>query len=678
VLRRRQLALVAPIGIRGSDTNVFPIIELDASSCVLDTATAFELGQHLPIIEIVGERQVLRRCAASVFEVIPWCTPHGSRRFRCLLRLSENEPSHDGGMLETVADPSRVRRALEFAAMSSTLGWYESANGNRGEARFFDAGRDSLGLSLYPPRDDQAGARALKVGFSLFAVDYEMTVRILEETSTDVRTAFPLTVRRGRAFRREQASAESTQDLRLKFRNPVSGMMSVYPVTQLSLHKLACEVGAHAELLWEGLPLEDAHLCSAERDIPIGELRVTTVAGHGRQRRVELTIKNPERCGDLTKFVVSTVHSEVSVHDGHNFRSMLALYKDGGLFAPHMRDNLDPIVPQAKRVWHHMHQPNADLMQTFVHGPPDAPDGAASVLRAWEHGWVAQHIVSVSQQFNGAAGHLQLAFLDYVLRRSDGQYLLYFVKTDNHQMNAFNDRFIAATGTPEVLERRTVGFWHRLGSAREPHLDLGDCKVTAMRTSHEPVIARAAERLFGNHGALGLSFVPGEFGLPESEAAFKRLGLSRRRTSSVVMSGRGQPLWAAVEEHTSQGVNFTWMLNATWLFPVHGELDQGNHGLASALRHIVDKPKQTPTGDTFINSIGDLDAQTMQAAGFERIADVYMYVMNRAGLNRMFYFMSDRYGEVDARTQQRIARRSGIRLRSGESLTSIAPKVRAC
>jgi hypothetical protein len=675
---RRQLALVTPVGIRGSDANVFPLVELDAATCVIDAATAFELGQYLPIVELVGDRHVLRRCAATVFQIVPWCTPEGSRRFRCLLRLSESEPAVEDGLLETVSDPARVRRTLEFAAMSNTLGWYEIIAGphsstRRGEARFLEAGRDALVLSLFPTRDTRTSPRHIKIGFSLFAVEYEMTVRVLTEDQHEISTAFPLNVRRGRSFRQDHAPAELTQDLRLHFRNPVSGDQAVYPVTRLSVHKLVCQVDSRAELLWEGLPLDDVRLSGTGSDIPIGSARVTTVTTHGQIRHVELAIQHSNQQNELTSLVSSELHSEVTIHDGQNFRNMLAIYKEAGLFAPHMRDNLDVVAPQVKRVWHAMHQEGAELVQTFVHGPPDQPDGAASIIRAWERGWLAQHMVSVSQQFNGAAGHLQLAVLDYVQRRPDGQYLIYFVKTDNRQMNSFHERFLATSGTPESIDRRTLQFWQRSGSAKSVTLDTGRCLVQPLRRAQEALISRAAERELGMNGAAALSFLPGEFQLPDTATRFGKLGIVRKRHCAVVGSTRGVPLWAVAEEISSQGVNFTWMLNASWLFPVHGALDDDRTGLSAALQYIVERPAQTPTGDVFVNTVGAVDEALMHAAGFEKLADVYLYALNRAGLNRCYYYTSDRYGEVDARTYQRQARRSGVRLRSGESLTSIAP-----
>ena len=123
------------------------------------------------------------------------------------------------------------------------------------------------------------------------------------------------------------------------------------------------------------------------------------------------------------------------------------------------------------------------------------------------------------------------------------------------------------------------------------------------------------------------------------------------------------PVWSVIEEITSQGFNLTWMLNSSWLLPVHANHDRDRSGLRLALQHILEKPPQTPTGDVFVNTVEEADADVLIQAGFEKLADVHMYTLNRAGLNRYFHYTADRYGEIDLRTQQRRVRRSGIQLR---------------
>jgi hypothetical protein len=325
-----------------------------------------------------------------------------------------------------------------------------------------------------------------------------------------------------------------------------------------------------------------------------------------------------------------------------------------------MRRNLDPIMPQVKRLWHAMHRPGLELVQTYVHGPQERPEAALTVVRHWERAWLSQHFVSVGQHFSGGTGQLQLAVVDYIQRRADGQYYMFFVKADNKQMNAFLERFLATTGTPEATERKTVQLWRRLGSLpawRAPRPD--GFRVARMRAAQEVLVSRAAERVLGINGAGALSFVPGDFHLPTTAKTFAEVGITRGRVSSVIRRGR-VALWSVIEEITSQGFNLTWMLNANWLLPVHADQDIDQDGLRMALQHILDKPSQSPTDDRFINTVADVDPAPLAEAGFEKLADVYMYTLNRSGLNRYFHYTTDRYGEVDLRTRQRQVRRSSI------------------
>jgi hypothetical protein len=424
------------------------------------------------------------------------------------------------------------------------------------------------------------------------------------------------------------------------------------------------------QLLWRGLPLEDASLQSPHTTTSLGDLRVESIDGQGDSLRVEVAVVHATAQQHLTDLLASVGHPNVSVHDGQDFRMILAMYKQAGLFAPHMRNNLDPILSHAKRVWHAMHTPGLELVQTFLHGPPAAPDAALSVVRHWERAWLSQHFVSVGQGFSGGTGQLQLAVVDYIQRRSDGQYYMFFVKSDNRQMNAFLERFLATTGTPEASERRTIQFWRRSGELGPWLTDSHEgLRVGPMRASHEKLVSRAAERALGVNGASGLSLTPGEFYLPSTSQRFAQVGITRGRVCSIVSQGR-LPLWSVVEEVSSQGFNLTWMLNANWLLPIHPSSDSNHNGLRLALQHITQKPAQTPTGDVFINTVAEVDSQVLQDAGFEKLADVYMYTLNRSGLNRYFYYTSDRYGEVDLRTQQRRVRRSGIQLRSAASETA--------
>ena len=72
-----------------------------------------------------------------------------------------------------------------------------------------------------------------------------------------------------------------------------------------------------------------------------------------------------------------------------------------------------------------------------------------------------QHFVDASPELNSGTGRLQAAYLDHLVPRPDGRYLVFFVKTDNRIMNAFLRRFFAATGTPDAMTKSIVELWSR-------------------------------------------------------------------------------------------------------------------------------------------------------------------------------------------------------------------------
>jgi hypothetical protein len=99
------------------------------------------------------------------------------------------------------------------------------------------------------------------------------------------------------------------------------------------------------------------------------------------------------------------------------------------------------------------------------------------------------------------------------------------------------------------------------------------------------------------------------------------------------------------------------MLNACWVLPIHAEQDADGAALDAALQTVVERPAQSATGDRFINLPQGMDEERLRSWGFEREAALYLYVVTRAGLHRLFHYTAGRYGEADARAVQRMRRR---------------------
>src|SRR5204862_7205787 len=109
------------------------------------------------------------------------------------------------------------------------------------------------------------------------------------------------------------------------------------------------------------------------------------------------------------------------------------------------------------------------VVRICLHSRDDAPAAAVTIMRSWEHGCVAQHFVDTNPEINGATGKLQTAYLDHLVPRPDGRYLLFFIKTDNRVMNAYLRRFFASTGTPDAVNRCVIELWSRPAAAPVPN-----------------------------------------------------------------------------------------------------------------------------------------------------------------------------------------------------------------
>jgi hypothetical protein len=661
------LVLVVPGGLHGSSNYVFPIQRIDAHGCEIRASDPLAVGQAFERVEIIGDRRLLRRASAHVISTVPWYLPDGSRSFRCELNLSDEVPLDPASSHDLVTDPREVRRLVDLAGMMSVQGWYEAPGLGRGELRFVAVDKDSLLVALADVPSAQAGdvvtkqiAPACRIGFDLFAIAYELDVRPLACEAGRLRTSLPLIARRRRRHRREhRVAVGEAAAVEVTFRHPVTGLIQNHQLSELSFSSLAFTTLADRVLLWNGLPLEDATLSWANERIALGDLLVERIEARDADAvRCVAAIQRADVASDpkLILLIASLAHPLVRVHDGSNFSALHQTYVKAGLFGPHMHRNLAPILAQTEAVWSRLHGQAADLVRTFVHGTDAAPDAAVTVMRAFEHGWVSQHFVDTSTEINGSTGMLQAAYLDHLVPRPDGRYLLFFIKVDNHVMNAYLKRFFASTGTPDAVSRSGVELWLRRSDGRSgpqvpSAVELHQCRVRDRR-----LIYRAAQRCFGNAAANALSLSPAELDLPDTRARFADADLQRHRRCEVVWRD-DLPLYAIVEEYSTPGMNLTWMLNAAWIIPLHPESDRDGEGLHRALASLVDRPAQSVTGERFLNLPPGLDPDVLAAWGFEREAALFLYVLTRAGVHRFFHYTAARYGEVEAMTSRRERRR---------------------
>ncbi len=661
------LIIVLPTGIDEDKPHVFLISEISSEACVIEATAPLELGTSFPIVEIVGDKRILRRAAATVTRVEPWFMPDGSQRFRCSLDLSQPKVTDASSVFDTTKDVLRVKKIMASIGMLTAYGWYEAASNERGVVRFLRVERDSALLQFDSPRIPRLQERTtIRIGVEVFAVYYEMEVRILEVKGQQIRVTLPLMLRKRRQHRRaERVSVPEQTELCVRFYNPTTGYVRERSVAAISYVGLTFH-RYNQDPVWRSLILERAELIWKGQRIRLGDLTVRSTSERDGKQLCHTSINNPQMANNpvLVNLIATLSHPDIRFYDGDDFSSLIDIYFQAGLISPHMHRNLEPIIEEAKTVWSKLHRGAPDIVRTLIQGPADSPKIAMTSIRGWERAWMAQHFVNVDPKFNRAIGRLQLAQLDHVLPRSDGHYILFFVKADNKVMNAFMRNFFFSTGSEDSVTTITIELWSRPGDRRvESDVHNQRFLMRPMRRKEEELVARAAQRYLGILPAAALSMVPGEFSLPTSSRCFSRAGLLRDRICCVA-TYRKQPVYAVLEERSSPGLNLTWMLNANWILPIHPRVDHDEKVLSSVLQAIINAPTCSRLGDRFLNVPQNTPKEPFLKAGFELLAPVNLYVLNRAGLQRYYYYAASRYGEMNALVQRRNARKQNATLDS--------------
>ena len=635
-LRVAQPRVLVMSGLSQLDVQVFPVLDISAHGCAIETYEPLVAGETVEVVELWGDRRLLRRCSAVIADTIPWRDPDGARRYRVRVLFTEaaTTPRHR----DQVEDPQRIGRILQLCAFSAASIQAQLPLSHQVvTGRFLSAANGKVQLSFDEPVD----AERIRVRFDLYAISYEMQVRILSRTQTTVETAFPLLLQRRRRRYQFRATVPRDQDVRIGFVNPATGETYHHDIVDLSFGGVAFRSDPASDVLWSGLTLESVTIRHEHGEAKLGEASV--VEASDDICRAEFRTAESVESPSFVDLMARLRYPRLEVSDGSDFEAMVRLYKSVGLFGPHMKRNLTPESRLlVARNWRAMHQ--TPLCRTLVQRERGEPVAGVSALRAWENAWVIQHMVAARNLEHYEPGVLHMSYLDYVLPRPDGQYMVVFVNTGNSRIVRFLSSFFSLTGTPEAVTRKRFDLWIARGTTPHSHVT-SPFRIRAARRSDHALICNAAQRTFGKVSAAALSVRPETLKLPSTERAFAKHGLLRSRRVRVVTE-KGIPHLALLEERASPGINLTWLLNCGWILPLQNDLR--DDVLQYAARELGSSPTDTPTGDRFVMVPRDIQTQELQ--GFEHEAGVDLYAYNRTGLHRWYYFLREHYGQRAAHT----------------------------
>lgn len=671
---RESLVVLLPVSAGTAEVHIFPVLAVGSRECVFESCAPFEPGTELGDVKLVGGRRLLRQSSALIVEVEPWRTADGAQRFRSRLVFDDGPPRASGSDADLVAEPAQIKHVLELATMMQVTTWFDVPGKQRQSVRLVRLDEHSLvatGLRGFemPWRSGAPTQPAsyVRVGFDAFGRSYEMDVRVLSVSDAQLELSLPLFFKRRRRRREERTIVPPDRDIVVAFTNPSNGTRSVRRLLDLSFGGLSFQLIPGDEPFWRGMPLDDVEVRVDGRRIRLGELDIRALGegngGRGGTVHAEYRSDDASDQPDVVALIAQLRHPEVVPHDGEDLPGLLDVYGRAGLLAPFITRNIEPVRDAIADTWRRMHDAKNGLAFSLVYESAGKPQATATGVHAWDRTWLAQHFGAIATGAGQASGAVHVAYLDHVLPRPEAHYLIFFVKADNAIMNSFQERFLSITGSPEAVSRITLDYWiHDSGAdpvAAQPAAPRNGVDVQLLPRESEPLVARAAERLIGTIPARALALVPGGFGLPETEKHFAKVGLTRRRTSYLV-TRNGVPASALFYEHTSPGVNFTWMLNAWWLLPIHPHLDEGGEVTGRAAEAMLREPPVTAAGDRFLITVSGTPGEaTLERYGWKKIAPVHLFVLNRSGLHRYMGYISDRYGELGARTARRRAMRAG-------------------
>jgi len=649
-----ELAAIVSVGTEGLGIHAFPVVDISEEWCAMDAPHALPPGCELESIEIVRGQRVLRRCGGTVVASIPWCSPVGERTFRW--RVALRPMTVRGRRHEVVSEPAKLLGVLHYAvALGLAIICKTPRMTATARLTTVEAAEMRVDLGASADAVPRVGS-SLSLAFDLFTDRFEADVRVLEAGAT-VTTTLPLVLRRRRERHQQRSNVAPLGSVKLHFQSPITGSICERDVREVSFGGLSFTPDP-ADVLWADLPLEQATLVWNERHIALDEARVRSVK-HSCAR-VQIARHSASGDIDMVDMVAAFRHPGLTPDGGERFDEMLELQRSVRALTPYAARTLAE-APEASSVWHRMHVHAPDVCRTLARTEHGRIVAMVTAVRAWEHTWFPGSMAALPDRVWREPAGLDLAYTDHIVLRPDAHYSLMAVKVGNERQTSFLGDFLLQTGTPEVGLRRTVHMWGlQRGTVQAPAQHPG-VAVRAMSVGDEPLVARAAARVYSEIHAAALSMVPGEFSLPDTARRFARAGIDRSRDCSVVVID-DVPVLAILADKAPPGFHINYILSAVWLLPIHPDLFDASVWGAS-LAHVVRERPPTAESDCLVFVPEGTPTEPLCEAGFAYQFSLDVYAYNRAGTQRWYDYVHQVRGHWAAAKETNI---DGVtRLRRG-------------
>lgn len=628
----RPVLLVVPRGL--GEVHVLPVVDVGAEIVAVDSPVGLRPGDTLASVDLWADRGCIRHADAEVVDSAPWYDLEGRSRFRLRLRLRTAETQGTTGY-DLISDADKIKRLFELTSLLEGEGTF----GDGTMITVATLAEDHVELhALARVAFPQRVRRTLR--FQLFDVAYEADVRVIEQQGASLSIAWPVVVRR---YRQRSESRTTVQDrsVRIEYADALSGDVRQRDVLDLSFGGARFAMEDGSDVFWEDMPLSGVVLRWGSHALSLGRVRVRGAVDGTCRVSFDNNLADDPELGEL---LTTLRHPDLILQDGSDFDRPYALFKRVELLEDFMVEGVDARLDEVRDNWQRLHT-SPDICRSVMRQEGDDAVAWVSSVQAWPGTWIGQHMAALPGRRGCTPGLLFSAYLDHVLLRADCRFMAIFTSTENGRINDMHRRFNELTGTSEAFSEARFEVW-RVPPGFSAARSLAPAQT--MR-GHHTLIARAAQRTLGTMPAAALGLTESQIEFPELAAKFGAAGLLRSRQSRVVVE-RGTPRIAMLHENTSVGANLTGMLDATWLLPLHKDRRPGEvsgTALDAALQSLEGHEGRlvmTPAGF----------AENMLAArGLQHLVGAAFYVLNRAGLRRYVHYVTDVYGEFNARRRTR-------------------------
>jgi hypothetical protein len=633
-----------------------PALDVGARGLRVEASAPLELGAVLGDLIVLYRQQVLRTGEGVVTTCSPALYPDGRLVYECGVRVRSaisRRADVDPAERIEIDEATRVRAILwglcDLEYEVTLSGPTGVVRGHIEPVRGFTDRSRAPELRCKVADADRIPIRSgtVTVECSLFGSGYGFFARVIDRRG-DVLTLSPAPKLREWHRRGEERTGFGPGTAAsVVFHHPLATTRRRRALADLSSHGFSFEPRRDDDDLWPGLPLSDVSIALGEHVFKATQAVVRSVS----DRRVSVHMQElPEREADvLREQLVERGADPVAFHDGRSLQDIVAFHRSMALLEPDMDANLTATFDEARRTWERAHGRHARLMRTAIVPWRGGIGATLTSVRAYERTWILQHSAVASAAVPAGAGQLHGVLMRLAAHRTDGEYVAGYIDSSAKTLHGMVDAFFTESA-PAHRGATRFALYAAPAAARS-----GEPPVRRLRGRDEPLVEHASQRLIDPVCARALGLRAGEIELPETRAAYRKIGVERDRRAYGTFSG-SSCVAILLAETASPGLSLSGLLSASMMLPVlpHLDPDGAKRRALAELARTTEVPGAPPHRFLFLPA--GTDDAPVRAAGFVKIGECTFFALHRLGIVEYQRYVANRYGLLHARLRGRAAR----------------------